>query len=77
MGKLDNCYVEHYQMQCFIKTFTGIRCPRISTSDPKGSGHPFEFGTTETVEKILCMFFTDGSLKVREISEALSISHAQ
>ena len=57
------------------KWFTEFRCGRTSTEDAERSGRPVEVSTAETIEKIHDMVLADRRLKVREIAEAMGISH--
>ena len=57
------------------KWFTEFRCGRTSTIDAERSGRPVEAAIPETIEKIRNMLLADRRLKVREIVEAIGISH--
>ena len=57
------------------KWFTEFRCGRTSTNDAECSGRPVEVAIPETIEKIRNMVLTDRKWKVREIVEAIGISH--
>lgn len=46
-----------------------------STKDAERSGRPLEVSTPEAIERIHDMVLTDRQLKVRQIVEAISISH--
>ena len=54
---------------------TEFRCCRTSTIDAECSGRPVEVAIPETIEKIRNMVLADRRLKVREIVEAIGISH--
>lgn len=59
-----------------------VRCNKLlhgrtSTSDAKCSRCPIVVITSETIEKIYDMVFANRRIKVREIVEAIGISHAQ
>ena len=57
------------------KWFTEFRCGRTSMIDVERSGRPVEVAIPETIEKIRSMVLADRRLKVREIVEAIGISH--
>ena len=57
------------------KWFTEFRCGRTSTIDAERSGRPVEVAIPEIIENIRNMVLADRRLKVREIVEAIGISH--
>ena len=57
------------------KWFTEFCCGRISTIDAERSGRSVEVAMPETSEKIRNMVLADRRLKVRQIVEAIGISH--
>ena len=57
------------------KWFTEFHCGRTSTIDAERSGRPIEVAIPETIEKIRNIMLADRRLKVREIVEAIGISH--
>ncbi|XP_022822885.1 histone-lysine N-methyltransferase SETMAR-like [Spodoptera litura] len=75
-AKLDKYYGDSAPSISMVKKwFTEFRCGRTSTEDAKRSGRPVEVSTSETAEKIHDMVLADRRLKVREIVEAIGISH--
>ena len=57
------------------KWFIEFRCGRTSTIDAERAGRPVEIAMPETIEKIRNMVLADRRLKVREIVEAIGMSH--
>ena len=55
--------------------FTEFCCGRTSTIDAERSGRPVEVATPATIEKIRNIVLADRRLKVRQIVEAIGISH--
>lgn len=75
-AKLDKYYGDSAPSISMVKKwFTEFRCGRTSTEDAERSGRPVEVSTSETIEKIHDMVLADRRLKVREIVEAIGISH--
>ena len=57
-----------------LKWFTGIRCGHTSTETIPSLGRPNEITTSEIINKIDDIVFNDPIVKVREITEIVSIS---
>ena len=57
------------------KWFTEFRCGRTSTIDAVRSGRLVEVAIPETIKKNRNKVLADRRLKVREIMEAIGISH--
>ena len=75
-AKLDKYYGDSAPSLSMIKKwFTEFRCGRTSTENAERSGRPVEVSTPETIKKIHDMVLADRRLKVREIVEAIGISH--
>ncbi|QQP52895.1 Putative mariner transposase [Caligus rogercresseyi] len=75
-AKLDKYYGDSAPSISMVKKwFTEFRCGRTSTIDAERSGRPVEVATPETIQKIHDMVLADRRLKVREIVEAIGISH--
>jgi histone-lysine N-methyltransferase SETMAR len=75
-AKLDKYYGDSAPSISMVKKwFTEFRCGRTSTADAERPGRPVEVSTPETIEKIHDMVLADRRLKVREIVEAIGISH--
>ena len=75
-AKLDKYYGDSAPSISMVKKwFTEFRCGRTSTIDAERSGRPVEVAIPETIEKIRNMVLADRRLKVREIVEAIGISH--
>ena len=74
--KLDKYYGDSAPSISMVrKWFTELRCGRTSTIDAERSGRPVEVAIPETIEKNRNMVLADRRLKVREIVEAIGISH--
>ncbi len=75
-AKLDKYYGDSAPSISMVKKwFTEFRCSCTSTEDAERPGRPFEVSTSETVEKIHDMVLADRRLKVKQIVEAMGISH--
>ncbi|QQP51330.1 Mariner transposase [Caligus rogercresseyi] len=75
-AKLDKYYGDSAPSISMVKKwFKEFRCGRTSTIDAERSGRPVEVATPETIQKIHDMVLADRRLKVREIVEAIGISH--
>ena len=75
-AKLDKYYGDSAPSISMLKKgFTEYRCGRTSPIDAEHSGRPVEVAIPETIGKIRNMVLADRRLKVRQIVEAIGISH--
>ena len=75
-AKLYKCYGDSTPSISMVeKRFPEFCCGHTSTRDAESSGCPVEVATPKTIEKIHDMVLANWRLKVREIVEAIGISH--
>ena len=74
-AKLDKYYSDSFPLYGIVqKWFTEFRCARTSTETIPSPGRPNEITTPQMIHKIHDIVLNDPKVKVREITEIVSIS---